>query len=71
MRYLLVTNSFYVCQLHRRFNKVDAEHIVSCLRNAMLLVSSMVVRILHGRISVVNKLLVLIFIVVYLPRILI
>jgi hypothetical protein len=32
----------------------------------MLLLSNMVVRLLHSRISVVNKRLVLIFIVVYL-----
>jgi len=37
----------------------------------MLLVSSMVVLIMHSRISVVYKLLVLIFIAVYLSQILI
>jgi hypothetical protein len=34
VRYLFVTNSFYVCQIHRRCNKVDAKCIVLCLYNA-------------------------------------
>jgi len=66
LRYLLVTNYFYVSQLHRRCNKVDEERIELCLQNAMLLVSNILARKLHSSISVVSKIVVLIFIVVYL-----
>jgi len=55
VRYLLVTNLFYVCPLNGRCNEVDAEHIVLCLQNAILLVSSMVVRVLYSKISVVKS----------------
>jgi len=44
---------------------------VLCLQNAIFLVSCMAVRVTHSKISVVNKLLVLIFIAVYLSWILI
>lgn len=44
-----------MCPLNGRCNEVDAEHIVLCLQNAILLVSSMVVRVLYSKISVVKS----------------